>query len=558
MKSFYPGHRLLVYVNDTLLGRESAEENKQRQTETIVCSIFAHFYDDRIQFLLKNKLPDNKNKRKQAAKASKNSKHEGFENILGSESAKSIMEYYLVRNYLEYDRVYDISEELYAINIRWNAAETSVAGKRELKDSVKRAVYHLMSEATGISLPWGALTGIRPVKNAVSILSSGGTEADVRAKMQGQYLVSEEKTDLSIQIARREIEILESIGISSNTSRINSKTSDESGETVTDRNTGHWSLYIGILFCPSICLYCSFSSHDIRSNLGVIPDYVRCLKKEIDAAAEIKQGEQLDTIYFGGGTPTSLSAAQLDDLFSYIEQKLDLSHLAEYTVEAGRPDSITMDKLKVMRDHGVTRISVNPQTMNQKTLDLIGRRHSVQEVVRAYEDARAAAFDNINMDVILGLPGETPDDMRHTFDEISRLRPDNLTVHSLALKTSARLNLNWDKYKDYTMTNSDEIMSGAYDYAESMGLKPYYLYRQKNMAGNLENTGFARYGMEGIYNILIIEEAEDIVGIGAGADCKQIGTSVRRCENVKDIDTYISRIDEMIMRKRKLYSKIIA
>ena len=233
---------------------------------------------------------------------------------------------------------------------------------------------------------------------------------------------------------------------------------------------------------------------------------------------------------------------------------MDLTHLMEYTVEAGRPDSITEEKLQVIHNHGIERISINPQTMNQKTLDLIGRHHTVEQIRESFAMARRVGISCINTDLIVGLPGESLEDVAYTLEEIQKLEPDNLTVHSLALKRSARLNLEWDKYQDYQMENSETHIKLAADTAKAMGMSPYYLYRQKNMTGNLENIGFAKKGKEGLYNILIMEEKQTIIALGAGASSKYVmdhGERVERTENVKDVGVYLERLDEMIERKRR-------
>ena len=236
-----------------------------------------------------------------------------------------------------------------------------------------------------------------------------------------------------------------------------------------------------------------------------------------------------------------------------IEQNFDFTYLQELTVEAGRPDSVTPEKLKVLKDHKVTRISVNPQTMNQKTLDLIGRRHTVEETKQAFYMAREAGHDNINMDLIVGLPGEDIEDVRHTMEELKKLDPDSITVHSLAVKRAARLKLFRDTYEEMGLKNSREIMDLTYRCCVEQGVYPYYLYRQKNMAGNFENVGYAKVDKAGIYNILIMEEKQTILAAGAGASTKFVFASdhIERVENVKDVKQYIERIDEMIERKRR-------
>ncbi len=409
---------------------------------------------------------------------------------------------------------------------------TEGAGRRETKSMLKRMVYDILSQDTGKVLPWGTLTGIRPVKIAMGLLEEGESAEEIAAYMKQEYLVSDAKARLSARIAEREKRILADI----------------------DYREGY-SLYVGIPFCPTTCLYCSFTSYPLSRWQPRVDEYLDALEKELAYTAKAFAGRKLNTVYFGGGTPTTLSAEQLDRLLTFIEENFDFSYLREYTVEAGRPDSITEDKLCTLKKHGIGRISINPQTMNQKTLDLIGRRHTVEQIREAYRLARSLGFDDINMDLILGLPEETIDDVRRTMEEIEILAPDNMTVHSLAIKRAARLNILWEQYAHMTMENSDETMAVAAGTAERLGLSPYYLYRQKNMAGNLENVGYAADGKEGIYNILIMEEKQSIAAVGAGATTKAVRPDgrIERADNVKDIDLYLSRVDEMIERKRRLF-----
>ena len=284
-------------------------------------------------------------------------------------------------------------------------------------------------------------------------------------------------------------------------------------------------------------------------------EYLNALEKEIDYVAESHKEKVLDTIYIGGGTPTTLEPPQMKRLLGKIRGSLDLSHLKEFTVEAGRADSITPEKLEVLRKGGVTKISVNPQTMKQETLDLIGRRHTVEQVKEAFAMARSAGFSNINMDIILGLPGENAQDVRHTMEEIRKLNPDSLTVHSLAIKRASKLSQWIVENGISTLNNTEETMEITAQGAALMGMVPYYLYRQKNMSGNFENVGYAREGKFGIYNILIMEEKQNIVALGAGSISKRLfpGGRIERCENVKEVAQYIERIDEMIERKCVLF-----
>ena len=279
-----------------------------------------------------------------------------------------------------------------------------------------------------------------------------------------------------------------------------------------------------------------------------------CLIKELAFVAESYRDKILDSVYIGGGTPTTLEPEQMDRLITALRDLFDFSAVKEFTVEAGRADSITREKLEVLKKHNVTRISVNPQTMKQETLDIIGRRATVAQVEEAYALARSLGFDNINMDLILGLPGELEEDVQRTIDRVVELAPDSLTVHSLAIKRASRLNQWVQENGVALLRNTDETMEITARGARALGLVPYYLYRQKNMSGNFENVGYAKEGKLGLYNILIMEEVQTIVACGAGSITKRVFPDgrIERCENVKDVKLYIEKIDEMIERKRQL------
>lgn len=412
--------------------------------------------------------------------------------------------------------------------------------RKETKNSLKRTLYRLLSEYTGVELPWGNLTGIRPTKIPMALLEEGKSEEEIARYMKETYFTSDEKIKLSIEIAERELELLHKL----------------------DYEEGY-SLYIGIPFCPTTCLYCSFTSYSMSAWKNRMDDYLSALEKELDYTAVKFAHKKLNSIYIGGGTPTTLNPKQLDRLIRKIKCSFDLSDLVEFTVEAGRPDSITKEKLMVLRNHDISRISINPQTMKQETLDLIGRHHTVQQTIDSFYLARELGFDNINMDLIVGLPGESLSDVADTMEVIRKLAPDNLTVHSLAIKRAARLNIQRERYQDFEIVNTADHIALTSKVAEEMGLSPYYLYRQKNMAGNFENVGYAAPGKAGVYNVLIMEEKQSIVACGAGASTKRVwvqpnpdGTHrIERAENVKDVAQYIARIDEMIERKSRLFSK---
>ena len=409
--------------------------------------------------------------------------------------------------------------------------------RKENKDNIKYALYQLLVKLTGRTLPWGNLTGIRPAKLAMGMIESGMKNTEAAREMRERYLVSPQKTALAITIANREREILKDI----------------------DYENGY-SLYIGIPFCPSICLYCSFSSYPLKVWEKRTDEYVEALCREVRETALMMKGRKLDTIYIGGGTPTTLLPHQIRKLLDTVGEAFGYEGLAEFTVEAGRPDSVTPDKFKVLKAHNVGRISINPQTMNQKTLDLIGRKHTVEDIKNAYAMAREAGLDNINMDMILGLPGEGVDEVYHTLNEIKAMRPESLTVHSLAIKRASRLNILRQQYTELSIKNTDSIIAMTEQTARDLNMQPYYMYRQKNMAGNFENVGYAVAGLECIYNILIMEEKQTIIACGAGASTKVVfhnegdenhSVRIERIENVKDVRSYVERIDEMIERKRK-------
>lgn len=434
-----------------------------------------------------------------------------------------------------------------SVSISWQQYDVTIpvdfSDRKETKNQLKQTLYQILSEYTKKTLPWGTLTGIRPTKIPMKLLEEGKSRSQIQQYMEHTYFASEEKIDLTLDIAERELALLKKLDY-------------ESG----------YSLYIGIPFCPTTCLYCSFTSYPLSMWKKQVDDYLDALEREIDFVAVKFVHKHLNSIYIGGGTPTTLEPYQLDRLIRKIKCSFDLSDCLEFTVEAGRPDSITREKLEVLRKHGISRISINPQTMKQATLDLIGRHHTVQQTVESFYLARELGFDNINMDLIMGLPEETIEDVRETMEQLKILQPDNITVHSLALKRAARLNMFKEDYKDYKIVNTQEHMDLTASYASGMGLQPYYLYRQKSMAGNMENVGYAKAGKAGVYNILIMEEKQTIMALGAGATTKFViypksgscddTPQIQRVENVKDVKNYLERIDEMIERKMRKMEEI--
>lgn len=417
------------------------------------------------------------------------------------------------------EKVYSIKEKV------------DYADKRYYRNTLKRLVYNSLKKISKKDLKWGSLTGVRPSKIVLDKLEKKESKADIISYMKEQYYCTDEKINLCMEIAEKELELLEKV----------------------DYKNGY-SLYIGIPFCPSTCLYCSFASYSIDKFQDKVEAYLKALMKEISYAASYMANKKLLTIYIGGGTPTALNEEQLEKLLNHIESVIDFSYVYEYSVEAGRPDSITLEKLKLLKKYKVGRISINPQSMSQKTLDLIGRKHTVEEVNQMFKLARETGHDNINMDIIIGLPGEDTSDVLHTLREIDKLQPDSLTVHALAIKRAARLNIQMEEYKELKPYDISLMKELTEQYAIAAGYLPYYLYRQKNVADNIENIGYAKAGKEGLYNVLMMEDKHNILAVGAGALSKFVfyeQEKIRRVENVKSLNDYIERIDEMIERKEQ-------
>lgn len=423
----------------------------------------------------------------------------------------------------------------------YQASKTVVVdymNKKIARNPLKAALYHMLSDYTGKQLPWGSMTGVRPTKVATEWLENGRNDEEIRHLYTDTYLTIPQKADICIEVAKKEQELFKDFLY------------DE-----------EYCIYIGIPFCPSRCLYCSFTSYPIAQYADKVEDYLQALYKEMEfvAGAETYKNKRLVAIYIGGGTPSALTATQLESLITKMQTTFDMQYVREFCVECGRPDSITMDKLQTLKKLGVERISINPQTMSDETLQLIGRAHSVEQTKQAFQMAREAGFDNINMDMIVGLPGEDMEHVQHTLSEIRKMVPDSLTVHSLAIKRAANLNIEMERYHSLIKGSTNEMLLAVDECARDMEMKPYYLYRQKNIPGKLENIGYAVEGKECVYNILIMEEKLDILGMGAGSSSKFIfrkENRIERVENVKNVDEYINRIDEMIERKKKMFATI--
>ncbi len=412
-------------------------------------------------------------------------------------------------------------------------ATVPICDEKESERQLAVLLYNCFCELTGYSSKWGILTGVRPAKLYSRIQKQNGTEyAD--EYFTDKLLVSEQKLELAKASVSGEAAI-----------------TDLSGEK-------SFSLYIGIPFCPSRCSYCSFVSHSVESAKKLIPQYVEYLCREIIYTGKIANdlGLKLETVYIGGGTPTTLSAAELTEIMDTVKKSFNLNTAREYTVEAGRPDTITKERLVAIKNGGATRISINPQTMNDEILKSIGRKHTVADTIEALALAREVGFNNINMDLIAGLPGDTVESFKNTVDKIIRLNPESVTIHTLCLKRSATLNsgdLSWLSQGDEASTMVDYGKSAL----EKACLFPYYMYRQSKMVGNLENVGYAKPSYEGLYNVYIMDETHTILGCGATAVTKlrrYKENSIERIYNFKYPYEYMGRFDEQLQRKEQIYS----
>lgn len=410
------------------------------------------------------------------------------------------------------------------------AEREEITEEGSLPGSLERLTFHLLSELTGIVPKWGTLTGIRPVKLAMALRDQGLSEEEIRRKLREERLVSEEKLDLLLETMRHEVAIR----------------SLSRPESV--------SIYISIPFCPSRCSYCSFTSHSIEKAAKLIPQYVELLCMELESTATLIEelGLHLETVYMGGGTPTVLTAEQLDRVLSTVNRCFDMKNVRELTVEAGRPDTITKEKLEVMRKNGVGRISINPQTMNDDVLENIGRRHTAADIVEAYRLARTFDFESINTDLISGLPGDTLESFKHTIDEVLKLEPENITLHTLTVKHGANLA---PDYQRVFANTADTMNEYAFDRFAKAGYVPYYLYRQKGTIDNLENTGFCKPGKEGVYNVFIMDETHTILATGAGGVTKMKaphGPKIERVFNYKFPYEYVERYANIHERKEQV------
>lgn len=415
------------------------------------------------------------------------------------------------------------SDERYPGEARHNAQ------KRVAKLAVKALLERYTVREAG---PWGILTGIRPTKIVHRMLDQDWPGERLELFLHKSYALSAEKSHLLREVAELQRRFLH--------------TGEEAGKFV--------SVYIGIPFCTTRCVYCSFPAYSLERYRAWVEPFVAALLEEIQGVGRVLKelGLEVETIYIGGGTPTSLPVDKLGQILQAVDEWLKTPGTGEFTVEAGRPDTINAEVLGLMRGHGVSRLSINPQSMNPQTLKAIGRAHSPGDVVRAMGLARNLGFTNINMDLIIGLPGEGLEEIRQTLEQIRVLAPENMTVHTLAIKRASSLK---EQRGDYTLAEAGEVagmLNLTYNEAREAGMRPYYLYRQKQMLGHLENVGFAKPGYECVYNIQMMEERQTILGLGGGSGSKWVnpaGWSLEASYNPKDPRNYFERVEELIVRK---------
>jgi coproporphyrinogen dehydrogenase HemZ len=397
------------------------------------------------------------------------------------------------------------------------------------KNQAKRYIFNLLKEHTGLKPDWGILTGVRPVKLAGEIIKKTNSIQRTKEILMNEYYTTEAKADLIL------------------------KTWENQQRVITDLDKKAVAIYIGIPFCPTRCIYCSFPSN--QANEATIKDYLKALYKEIEYVSRelLNKGWYPESVYIGGGTPTILSDTDLKELIEILSKSIDTSKLKEFTVEAGRPDTITYDKLKIIKDFGVGRICINPQSMKEDTLKRIGRNHKPSDIIQAFKIAEKVGFDVINADLIAGLPGESPMDFIDSMREIIRLRPENITVHTLAVKRASKLKEENEEYSYNKGNKVRTMLDNGSSLLDDSGYRPYYLYRQKQMAGNFENVGYSLPAKECLFNIRTIEDNQTIVALGAGGISKvwyPEENRIERIPNVSNYEIYIERIDDMIERKR--------
>ncbi|WP_130806782.1 coproporphyrinogen dehydrogenase HemZ [Senegalia massiliensis] len=407
---------------------------------------------------------------------------------------------------------------------------------KKINIAIKKCVYKAVMNIKDINTSWGILTGIRPSKIVHDLKEKNVDENEIFNILTEEYLIDIKKANLLLKIR------------------------DIQEKYVYPLNKEHYSLYISIPFCPSRCIYCSFPSYSIKKWKLLVDDYTNSLIEEIKQMAIFMKDKTLKTIYIGGGTPTSIPVENLEKIIKAVYEYFDTQNTIEFTVEAGRVDTINKKVLEMLKENRIDRISINPQTMNNKTLKLMNRHHTKADIEEIFKLAKSMKFNSINMDVIIGLPGENLNDIKNTMEIIKELDPDNLTVHTLTIKKSSKLNKDLDEYDIIKEGSLYDMLNETVAYSKEMNMKPYYMYRQKQILGNFENVGYAKKYKECIYNISMMEEKQTIIGLGAGAVSKVFYPSsnkIIRVPNVVNLNDYINRIDDMIERKVSAVNKML-
>lgn len=411
---------------------------------------------------------------------------------------------------------------------------------KQVKNTVSYVYLTLLQEYTGVIQKWGILTGVRPTKLLHKKLHSGEAKEAAHASLKEEYLITDEKIELMQEIVDRQLAVVPDFYNLAN----------------------EVSIYIGIPFCPTKCAYCTFPAYAINGRQGSVDSFLGGLHYEMrEMGRWLKEkGVKITTVYYGGGTPTSITAEEMDMLYEEMYQSFpDVHKIREITVEAGRPDTITPEKLDVLKKWNIDRISINPQSYIQETLKAIGRHHTVEETIDKYHLAREMGMNNINMDLIIGLPGEGIEEFNYTLAETEKLMPESLTVHTLSFKRASEMTKNKQKYKVAGRDEISEMMKNATTWTKEHGYAPYYLYRQKNILGNLENVGYSLPGQESIYNIMIMEETQTIIGLGCGASSKFVHPEtgkITHFANPKDPKSYNEGFEHYTVEKIKILEEL--
>jgi coproporphyrinogen dehydrogenase HemZ len=418
--------------------------------------------------------------------------------------------------------------------------------EKEQNIRMKRALSHVMLDVleqyTGMTQQWGILTGVRPTKLYHKYRKAGLPEEEIFAILKKDFRLSDTKISLMKEIVARQLQVIPDL--------------DEIGQEI--------SIYIGVPFCPTMCAYCTFPAYAIQSNrkAGRVEKFIDGLHIELREMGKwlTEKNMRITSIYWGGGTPTSIEAEEMDALYqTMFESFPNKESIREITVEAGRPDTITPEKIEVLKKWGIDRISVNPQSYTQETLKAIGRHHTVQETIDKFWLSRNMGMNNINMDLIIGLPNEGIEEFQHSLEESAKMQPESLTVHTLSFKRASEMTRNKDKYKVADRDTVAKMMQMASDWTKDNGYVPYYLYRQKNILGNLENVGYCKPGEESIYNIVIMEEVQTILGIGCGASSKFVHPEtgkITQFHNPKDPAAYIMTFEDAIKKKIDILNEL--